>query len=153
MGRKGVVHTLLPLNCIVTLCICMNVLEVGAAVLSRFSCTEFGKSTQTCKMKCNYDGSCSESLQIVSCNCDGYGVETFDKNYYKNGNEVNYIIERSLPYSPYVRKRGFDGRTTACNNLPSRCSSCNGGERSGGSATKWQTEFCNSYENDFGRVR
>ena len=65
------------------------------------------------------------------------------------------MMERSLPYTPYVKKRRFDGQNTACRNLPSRCTSCKGGEESGGSATKWQTEFCNSYENDnyYGRIR
>ena len=57
--------------------------DVSHAVLQRFSCTEYGRSTQTCKMSCNYDGSCMEKLRIVSCNCDGYGKETLQKNFYQ----------------------------------------------------------------------
>ena len=57
--------------------------DVTQAVLQRFSCTEYGRSTQTCKMTCNYDGSCTERLRIVSCNCDGYGEETFQENFWQ----------------------------------------------------------------------
>ena len=67
----------------ITACICMSNLEVGAAVLSQFSCNMLGKATQTCRMQCNVDGTCSEKLRIVTCNCDGYGEETFDTNYFK----------------------------------------------------------------------
>ena len=58
-------------------------LDVTNAVLQRFSCSEFGRSTQTCKMTCNYDGSCVEKLRIVSCNCDGYGEESFQENFFQ----------------------------------------------------------------------
>ena len=66
----------------------------------------------------------------------------------QNGKEVNYLKHRKLPFSPYVKKRGFGGYTTACDNLPTRCSSCTGGAKSGGSATKWQTDFCDVYEDE-----
>ena len=79
-------NMLVSFHYFVTVCICMSNLEVGAAVLSRFSCTMLGKATQTCKMQCNFDGTCSEKLRIVACNCDGYGEETLDQNYYKVSN-------------------------------------------------------------------
>ena len=80
------VYMLVSFHYVVMVCICMSNLEVGAAVLSRFSCTMLGKSTQTCRMKCNFDGTCSEKLRIVACDCNGYGKETFATNYYKVSN-------------------------------------------------------------------
>ena len=87
------------LSCMLTIWICINIFEAhAAAVLSRFSCTDFGKSTQNCVMKCNHDGSCSESLQIISCNCDGYGEETYNENYFKVGQKLDDLLFRGEIY-------------------------------------------------------
>ena len=88
---------------------------------------------------------------MVCCNA----LRSFLIIIFQNGDEVSYLKNRKLPYSPYVKKRSFDGYNTACDNLPTRCFSCIGGDKSGGSATKWQNEFCEVYEDGefFGRIR
>ena len=78
----------LLVNFILSLSISISLLEIGSAVFSRFSCSELGKSTQTCNMECNEDGSCIESLRIISCNCDGDGTDSFDRKYYKVYREI-----------------------------------------------------------------
>ena len=91
------VSMLVSFHYFATVCICMSNLEVGASVLSRFSCTLLGKATQTCRMKCNFDGTCSEKLRIVACDCNGYGEETFDTNYYKVSNlAIKKILEQHI---------------------------------------------------------
>ena len=72
-----------PLHFVVVILTQAIYLDVSNAVLSRFSCTEYGRSTQNCKMTCNFDGTCVERLRIVSCNCDGYGEETFQNSFYQ----------------------------------------------------------------------
>ena len=76
-------NSLAAISGIATCCILVTLLGAHAAVLSRFTCSENGKSTQTCEMKCDYDGFCTETLRVVSCNCEGYGSETYDLNNYQ----------------------------------------------------------------------
>jgi len=113
------VLTMSSLKClpVVLLLVIWTVNEIKGSV--EFGSCEnagIGQTHHKCEMKCNFDGSCLESVSEESCGCDGFARFTRVTKYFQDGQGTYAVGKRR-------RKRQS---SDVCNNMQARCRDCRG---------------------------
>merc|ERR1712212_17871 len=113
------VMTMLYLKClsVVLLLVVWTVNEIqGQAYTGPCENAGRGQTHHKCEMKCNFDGSCAETVSEESCGCDGNAYFAIVANYFQDGKGTYGVGKRR-------RKRQS---SDVCNNMQARCRDCRG---------------------------